>query len=174
MAEAERAFASLHLRGRVAVALALLVFVGVAQETGFAGPELPARALVIGVALAFTASLEEVASRRARRQVAATIGTIAEFFAFALAVALFDRYSAAAPAVLLWPIALGAVSLRRVYLLYLAAMGAAIVVEIQVLRPGSRLADVAAGRRPGAPRPGPAPPPGARRGRGARRPRPPP
>src|SRR5258708_24566884 len=151
MAEAERAFASLHLRGRVAVALALLVFVGVAQETGFAGPELPARALVIGVALAFTASLEEVASRRARRQVAATIGTIAEFFAFALAVALFDRYSAAAPAVLLWPIALGAVSLRRAYLLYLAAMGAAIVLQIEVLLPGSRLADAAAGAALGSP-----------------------
>src|SRR5205823_2025045 len=85
--------------------------------------------------------------RRARRQSAATIGTIAEFFAFALAVALFDRYSAVAPLVLLWPIALGALSLRRVYLLYLAAMGAAIVVEIEVLRPGSGRADVAAGQR---------------------------
>jgi len=145
MTEAERAFAALHLRARVALAIALLVFVGVVQETGFAGPEIPTRALVIGVALAVAASLEELASRRARRQVAATIGTIAEFFAFALAVALFDRYTVAAPAVLLWPIALGAVSLRRVYLLYLAAMGAAIVVEIEVLRPGSGLADVAAG-----------------------------
>src|SRR5438132_2215893 len=123
MTEAERGFAALHLRARVVLAIALLVFVGVAQETDLAGPEIPSRALVIGVALALAASLEEVASRRARRQVAATAGTIAEFFAFALAVALFSRFNALAPAILLWPIAFGAVALRQVYLLYLAAMG---------------------------------------------------
>ena len=145
MTEAERAFAALHLRARVALAILILVFVGIAQQTDVAGPEIPSRALVIGVALAIAASLEELASRRARRQVAATVGTVAEFFAFALAVALFARYSALAPAVLLFPIALGAVSLRRTYLLYLAAMGAAIVVEVAVLRPGATLADVAGG-----------------------------
>jgi len=143
MTEAERALAALHLRARVALAIAILVFVGVAEEAGFAGVEIPARALAIGVGLALAAGLEEVASRRARRQVAATIGTVAEFFAFALAVALFDRYNGAAPAVLLWPIAFGAVSLRRVYLLYLAALGAAIVVEIAILRPGVAFADIA-------------------------------
>ena len=113
MTEAERAFAALHLRARVALAILVLVFVGIAQQTDIAGPEIPSRALVIGVALAVAAALEELASRRARRQVAATVGTVAEFFAFALAVALFARYSAIAPAVLLIPVALGAVSLRR-------------------------------------------------------------
>ena len=145
MTEAERGFAALHLRARVVLAIALLVFVGVAQETDLAGPEIPTRALVIGVALALAASLGELASRRARRQVAVTAGTVAEFFAFALAVALFARYSPLAPAVLLFPIAMGAVSLRRAYLLYLAAMGTAIVVEIDVLRPGVTVADVAGG-----------------------------
>src|SRR5713226_4868526 len=118
MTEAERALAALHLRARVALAIAILVFVGVAEEAGFAGVEIPARALAVGVGLALAVGLEELAARRARRQVAATIGTIAEFFALALAVALFDRYNRAAPAVLLWPVAFGAVSLRRVYLMY--------------------------------------------------------
>src|SRR5207245_3767943 len=52
MTEAERAFAALHLRARVALAIAILVFVGVAEEAGFAGPEIPARALAVGVGLA--------------------------------------------------------------------------------------------------------------------------
>jgi len=143
--EAERGFAALHLRARVGLAIAVLVFVGVAFQTDIAGPEIPSRALVIGVALALAASLEELASRRARREVAATAGTIGEFFAFALAVALFSRYNPLAPALLLWPIAFGAVSLRQTYLLYLAAMGAAIVVEIGVLRPGAGFAEVAGG-----------------------------
>jgi HD-GYP domain-containing protein (c-di-GMP phosphodiesterase class II) len=143
--EAERAIAALHLRVRVVLAIATLVFVGVAQESGVAGPEIPSRALAVGVALAIAAAVEELASRRARRQVAATAGAIAEFFAFALAVALFWRYSPVAPAVLLWPIAFGAVTLRRTYLLYLAAMGTAIVVEIGVLRPGQELQDVIGG-----------------------------
>src|SRR5438445_8848743 len=125
MTEAERALAALHLRARVALAIAILVFVGIAEEAGFAGPEIPARALAVGVGLAFAAGLEELGSRRARRQVAATVGTIAEFFALALAVALFTRYSPVAPAVLLWPIAFGAGSLRRGYLPYSAALGAA-------------------------------------------------
>jgi len=143
--EAERAIAALHLRARVVLAIAVLVFVGVAEEAGFAGPEIPARALAVGVALAVAAAIEELVSRRAGLQVAATAGTVAEFFALALAVALFARYSPLAPAVLLLPIALGAVSLRRVYLLYLAAMGTAIVVEIAILRPGATASDVAGG-----------------------------
>lgn len=143
MTEAERAFAALHLRARVALAIIVLVFVGIGDQTGLAPSEIPSRALVIGVALALAASLEELTSRRARRQVAATVGTIAEFFAFALAVALFARFTPLAPAVLLWPIAFGAVVLRQTYLLYLAAMGTAIVVEIAVLRPDAGIEDVA-------------------------------
>lgn len=145
MTEAERAFASLHLRARVALAIGILIFVGIAEESGVAGPEIPARALAVGVALAGAAALEELASRRGRRQVAATVGTVAEFFAFALGVALLTRYQPIAPAALLWPIAFGAVGLRRTYLLYLAAMGTAIVVEIAVLRPGAGTIEVARG-----------------------------
>ena len=145
MTEAERAFAALHLRARVALAIAVLVFVGIAYQTDLAGPEIPSRAFAVGVALALAAAIEELASRRARRTVGAVAGTIAEFFAFALAVALFSRSNALAPAVLLWPIAFGAVSLLRPYLLYLAATGTAIVVEIRVLEPGSSLQDTAGG-----------------------------
>lgn len=145
MTEAERALAALHLRARVALAIAVLVFVGVAQETAIVEPEITSRALAVGVALALAAAIEELVSRRARRQIAATAGTIAEFFAFALAVALFARYQPFAPAVLLAPIALGAASLRRTYLLYLAAMGTAIVIEIGVLRPGAGLAEIVGG-----------------------------
>ncbi|HEV2250789.1 MAG TPA: hypothetical protein VGT60_09805, partial [Candidatus Limnocylindria bacterium] len=145
MTEAERALAALHLRARVVLAIAALVFVGVAQESGAAGPEIPSRALAVGVALAVAAAIEELASRRARRQVAATAGTIAEFFAFALAVALFSRYNPLAPAALLVPIAFGAATLRQAHLLYLAAMGTAIVVEIGVLRPGFAWEDVVGG-----------------------------
>lgn len=145
MTEAERAFASLHLRVRVALSIAILVFVGIADQTGSAGPEIPARALVVGVALAIAAAIEELASRRARRHIAATAGAVAEFFAFALGVALLARYQPLAPVALLWPIALGAVALRQTYLLYLAAMGTAIVVEIAVLRPGAGVTDVASG-----------------------------
>jgi HD-GYP domain-containing protein (c-di-GMP phosphodiesterase class II) len=143
--EAERGLAALHLRARVALAIGLLVFVGIADQTDLAGPEIPTRALVLGVALAIAAAIEELASRRARRNVAATTGAVAEFFAFALGVALFSRYHPLAPALLLWPIALGAVALSQPYLLYLAAMGTAIVVEIGVLRPGSSLEDVVGG-----------------------------
>jgi HD-GYP domain-containing protein (c-di-GMP phosphodiesterase class II) len=143
--EAERALAALHLRARVVLAIGALVFVGVAYQTEAAGPDVPSRAFAVGVALAIAAGIEELASRRARRQIAATAGTIAEFFAFALAVALFTRHTALAPALLLWPIVFGAVTLRQSYLMYLAAMGTAIVVEIGVLRPGSSLADVVGG-----------------------------
>jgi HD-GYP domain-containing protein (c-di-GMP phosphodiesterase class II) len=143
--EAERALAALHLRVRVALAIAALLFVGIAYQTDIAGPEIPSRAFAVGVALAIAAGIEELAARRARRQVAATAGTVAEFFAFALAVALFNRYSALAPGLLLWPIVLGAVTLRQAYLLYLAAMGTAIVVEIGVLRPGVSYEDVVSG-----------------------------
>ena len=145
MTEAERAFASLHLRVRVVLAIAILVFVGIVEETGAAGPDIPARALAIGVALAVAAAIEELASRRARRHIAATAGAVAEFFAFALGVALLARYQPLAPATLLWPIAFGAVTLRQTHLLYLAAMGTAIVVEIAVLRPGAGVAEVAGG-----------------------------
>ena len=140
MTDAERAFAALHLRARVALAIAALVFVGIAYQTDAVDPDIASRAFAVGVALAIAAAIEELASRRAQRQAAATAGTVAEFFAFALAVALFSRYNALAPAVLLWPIAFGAVTLRQTYLLYLAAMGTAIVVEIGVL---GRAADVA-------------------------------
>jgi HD-GYP domain-containing protein (c-di-GMP phosphodiesterase class II) len=143
--EAERAFAAVHLRARVAIAFAVLVFVGVAYQTDLAGPEIPSRAFAIGVALAIAAGVEELAARRARREIAATAGTVAEFFAFALAVALFARYNALAPALLLWPIVFGAVTLRQTYLLYFAAMGTAIVVEIGVLRPGASPEDVIGG-----------------------------
>lgn len=140
MTDAERAFAALHLRARVALAIAALVFVGIVYQTGGVDPDIASRAFAVGVALAIAAGIEELASRRAQRQAAATAGTVAEFFAFGLAVALFSRYNALAPAVLLWPIAFGAVTLRQAYLLYLAAMGTAIVVEIGVL---GRAADVA-------------------------------
>jgi HD-GYP domain-containing protein (c-di-GMP phosphodiesterase class II) len=143
--EAERAFASLHVRVRVALAIAILVFVGIAGQTGSAGPEIPSRALVVGVALAIAAGIEELASRRARRHIAATAGAVGEFFAFALGVALLARYQPFAPAALLWPIAFGAVTLRRTYLLYLAAMGTAIVLEIALLRADAGITDVASG-----------------------------
>lgn len=145
VSDAERAFASLHLRARVMLAIVILAVVGIADQTGSAGVEIPARALAVGVALAVAAAIEEVASRRARRQVAATAGTVAEFFAFALGVALLDRYQPLAPLALLWPIAFGAVTLRQTYLLYLAAMGTAIVLEIAVLRPGADVIDVVSG-----------------------------
>jgi len=145
MTEAERALAALRLRARVAIAFALLVFVGIAYQTDAAGPDIPSRAFALGVALALAAGIEELVSRRARRQVAATAGTVAEFFAFALGVALLSRYSPLAPAMLLWPIVTGAVTLRQSYLMYLAAMGTAIVVEIGVLRPGVSVQDVIGG-----------------------------
>ncbi|MDP9245948.1 MAG: HD domain-containing protein [Chloroflexota bacterium] len=145
MTEAERAIAALHLRARVALAIAVLVFVGIAYQADLAGPDVPSRAFAVGVALALAAAIEELASRRARRQLAATAGTVAEFFAFALAVALFTKYSAFAPAVLLVPILLGAFTVRRAYLLYLAAMGMAIIVEVGVLRPGAGLEEVIGG-----------------------------
>jgi HD-GYP domain-containing protein (c-di-GMP phosphodiesterase class II) len=143
--QAERALASLHLRARVVLAIAALLFVGIAFQTDVAGPEIPSRAFAVGVALAIAAALEELIARRARRQVAATAGTVAEFFALALAVALFSRYNPLVPAVLLWPIVFGAVTLRMSYLLYLAAMGTAIVVEIGVLRPGVSFEDIVNG-----------------------------
>src|SRR2546423_3700149 len=136
MTQAERAFAALHLRARVALAIVVLIFVGIAGQTELASSEIPSRALVIGVALALAASLEEVASRRARRQVAATAGTIAEFFAVALALALFSRFNALAPAILLWPIAFGAVALRQGFLLFLGAMGPAGLVGVGVVGAG--------------------------------------
>ena len=145
MTQAERALASLHLRARVALAIAALLFVGIAFQTDVAGPEVPSRAFAVGVALAIAAALEELVARRARRQVAATAGTVAEFFALALGVALFNRYNPLVPAVLLWPIVFGAVTLRMSYLLYLAAMGTAIVVEIGVLRPGVSYEDIVNG-----------------------------
>lgn len=145
MTEAERAFAALHLRLRVVLAIAILAFVGIVDQTGSAGVEIPARALAVGVALAVAAAIEELASRRARRQIAAIAGTVAEFFAFSLGAALLTRYQPFAPAALLWPIAFGAVTLRQTHLLYLAAMGTAIVVEIAILRPGAGVLDVAAG-----------------------------
>jgi len=138
--EAERAFAELHLRARVVLAIAFLIFAGVARELEAVGPEIPVRALAVGVALAIAAAIEELAGRRARRNVAATAGTLAEFFAFALAVALLTRYQPLVPALFVVPIALGAVALPRTYLLYFAFMGAAIVVEIAVLRPGAVVA----------------------------------
>jgi HD-GYP domain-containing protein (c-di-GMP phosphodiesterase class II) len=143
--QAEHGLAALHLRARVALAIAALVFVGVAYQTDVVDPDIASRAFVAGVALAIAAAIEEVGARRARRQAAATAGTVAEFFAFALAVALFSRYNALAPAALLWPIAFGAVTLRRAYLLYLAAMGTAIVVEIGVLRPGTAVTNIVGG-----------------------------
>jgi HD-GYP domain-containing protein (c-di-GMP phosphodiesterase class II) len=143
--EAERALAALHLRARVALAIVALLFVGIAYQTDAAGPEVPSRAFAVGVALAVAAAIEELVARRARRQTAATAGTVAEFFAFALAVALFFRYSPLVPAVLLWPIVFGAVTLRLAYLMYLAAMGTAIVVEIGVLRPTVSYVDVISG-----------------------------
>ena len=51
MTEAERAFASLHLRVRVVLAIAILAFVGIVDLTGSAGPDIPARTLAAGVAL---------------------------------------------------------------------------------------------------------------------------
>jgi HD-GYP domain-containing protein (c-di-GMP phosphodiesterase class II) len=137
--QAERGLAALHLGARVALAIAALVFVGIAYQTDAVDPDIASRAFAVGVALAIAAAIEVLVSRRARRQAAATAGTVAEFFAFALAVALFSRYNALAPAVLFWPIAFGAVTLRLAYLLYLAAMGTAIVVENGVL---GRSADV--------------------------------
>src|SRR2546430_17585656 len=98
MTQAERAFAALHLRARVALAIVVLIFVGIAGQTELASSEIPSRALVIGVALALAASLEEVASRRARRQVPATAGATARLLAFALARALFLRFTRLAPA----------------------------------------------------------------------------
>lgn len=150
MTEAERAFASLHLRARVVLAIAILAFVGIVEETGSAGPEIPARALAVGVALAVAAGIEELAARRARRHIAATAGTVAEFFAFALGVALLARYQPFAPVALIWPIAFAAVTLRQTHLLYLAAMGTAIVVEIAILRPGAGPIDVVGGAAWGA------------------------
>jgi HD-GYP domain-containing protein (c-di-GMP phosphodiesterase class II) len=141
LTEAERAFAALHLRARVILAIGFLIFGGVARELEVIGQEIPVRALAVGVALAAAAAIEELAARRAKRNVAATAGTIAEFFAFALAVALLTRYQPLMPALLIVPIALGAVTLHRTYLLYLAFMGAAIVVEIAVLRPGTFAGD---------------------------------
>ena len=137
MTEAERAFAALHLRARVALAIAFLIFAGVARELDTVAPEIPLRALVVGVALALAAAIEELAARRAQRNAAATAGTVAEFFAFALGVALLTKYQPLMPALLVVPIALGAVALRRTYLLYLAFMGMAIVFEIAVLRPAA-------------------------------------
>lgn len=101
MTQAERAFAALHLRARVVLAIGFLVFAGLAPQIDAVGPEVPIRALAVGVGLAAAAALEELAGRRARRNVAATAGTIAEFFAFALAVALFTRYQPLVPALLI-------------------------------------------------------------------------
>ena len=141
MTEAERAFATLHLQARIVFAIGFLIFAGIAPELQTVGAEIPVRALAVGVALAVAAGIEEVVRRRAPRNLAATAGTVAEFFAFALAVGLFTRYQPLVPALFVIPIALGAVALRRTYLLYLAFMGTAIVVEVAVLRPGTLVVD---------------------------------
>ena len=77
MTEAERAFAALHLRARVALAIAVLIFAGVARELDSVAPEIPLRALIVGVALALAAAIEELGARRAQRNAAATAGTVA-------------------------------------------------------------------------------------------------
>lgn len=145
MTESERALATLHLQARVAVAIAILAFVGIVQQTGAAGPEVPARALAVGLALAVAAGVEAFVARHASRATAASAGTITEFFALALAVALFARFAPIAPVVLAVPIALGAVALPRIQLLYLSALATAIVLEIGLLGLPTPLAALAAG-----------------------------
>ena len=142
MTESERALAALHLRARVALAIAILAFVGIAREAELISGDVPARALAVGLALAGAAGIEQLATRRMDRHAASTVGTLAEFFAFALGLALFDRFHPLTPAAFLWPIAFGTVALRRTYQLYLALVGGAIVVEIAILRPGSAAPDV--------------------------------
>jgi len=123
--------------------LLILGFVGIAQQTALASGDLLVRGLVVGLGLATASGIQQLAGRR-DREVGVIVGIVAEFFAFAIAVALFERYAPLAPALLIWPIVAGAFFLRQLYVLYLAALATAMVFEIGILRNGAHVVDLIA------------------------------
>ena len=137
MTESERSLAAIIVRTRVALALGILGFVGVAQQTALFPGDLLVRALVVGIALATASGLEELVARRRSRQLGATAGIVAEFFAFAIAVALYTRYTPLAPVLLVWPILTAAVLLRQLYVMYLTVLASAMVFEVELLGSGA-------------------------------------
>ncbi|MGH2499738.1 MAG: hypothetical protein ACRDF0_06585, partial [Candidatus Limnocylindria bacterium] len=130
--ESDRHLQAIVVRARVALALATLGFVGVAQQAGLLPAEIAVRALAVGLALAFAAGVDELLARR-NHLVGASAGTLCEFFAFAIGVALFHPYASLAPALLLWPIVGAAAFLRPLFVVYLGALAAAMVLEIELL-----------------------------------------
>jgi len=139
----DRRLEALVLRIRIVLAVLILGFVGIAQETGLASGDLLVRGLAVGLGLAAASGIQQLAGRRAQ-QVGVIVGIVAEFFAFAIAVALFERYVPLAPAILIWPIVAGAFFVRQLYVLYLAALATAMVLEIGILRNGTQVVDLIA------------------------------
>lgn len=130
MTESERSLAAIFERTRLALALGIIGFVGIAQLTSLVPGEIVVRALTVGIALAGAAAIQEVLDRRGTRQLGITVGVVTEFLVFALAVALFHRQVPLVPFVLVWPILTGAVLLPQRYVLYLAALASVIVLEV--------------------------------------------
>ena len=141
MTGSDRRLEALVLRIRIVLALGILAFVGIAQQTSLAGGELLVRGLAVGLGLAAAAGIQQIAGRR-DRQVGVIVGIVAEFFAYAIAVALFERYAPLAPAILIWPIVAAAFFVRRQHVLSLAALATAMVFEIGILRNGAQVFDL--------------------------------
>lgn len=141
MTGSDRRLEALVLRIRIVLALAILGFVGVAQQTALAGGELLVRGLAVGLGLAGAAGIQQLADRR-DRQIGVIVGIVAEFFAYAIAVALFERYAPLAPAILIWPIVAAAFFVGRQHVLSLAALATAMVLEIGILRNGAQVLDL--------------------------------
>ena len=141
MTGADRRLEALVVRIRIALAIGILGFVGIAQQTSLAGGDLLVRGLVVGLGLAAAAGIQQLVGRSDRR-VGVVVGIVAEFFAFAIAVALFERYVPLAPAILIWPIVAAAFFVRQLHVIYLAALATAMAFEILILRNGAQILDL--------------------------------
>ena len=141
MTASERRLEGVVLRIRIALALLILGSVGIAQQTAAASDDVLVRGLAIGLGLAAASGIQQLAGRR-DAQVGVIVGIVAEFFAFAIAVALFEQRVPLAPALLLWPIVAAAFFVRQLYVFYLAALATAMVLEIGILRNGTEIVDL--------------------------------
>lgn len=137
----DRRLEALVLRIRLVLAVGILGFVGVAQQTAQAGSELLVRGLVVGLGLAAAAGIQQLAGRR-DRQLGVSAGIVAEFFTYAMAVALFERYAPLAPALLVWPVVSAAFFVRLQHVLSLGALAMAMVFEMGLLRNGAQVVDL--------------------------------
>ncbi|HVR88222.1 MAG TPA: hypothetical protein VHG53_01590 [Candidatus Limnocylindria bacterium] len=143
MTESERALAALHLRARVALAIAILAFVGIARESELAGADIPARALVVGLALAAAA---EIARSSRPGGWTGTPPRSSGRWPNSSRSRSGSRCSTASTR-RRRPRSCGRSRSARsrsagTYQLYLALVGGAIVVEIAILQPGSAAPDV--------------------------------